>query len=88
MGAVTMATRPGIGSSHHDLLTPRQREVLALMARGHANVAIARALRITEKSVVRHTSQIYDRLGLFADEDDIHRRVAAVVRYLTSRSAA
>ena len=75
------------GPSQGELLTPRQREVLELMARGHANIAIARRLRITEKSVVSHTSQIYDRLGLYAGED-VHRRVLAVLRYLASRTAA
>ena len=62
-------------------LTARQREVLALMATGYSNAAIARRLVISEKAVVQHTSQIYDRLDLFAD-DEIHRRVLAVVHYL------
>jgi DNA-binding NarL/FixJ family response regulator len=62
-------------------LTCRQREVLALMAGGLSNAAIARQLAISEKAVVQHTSQIYDRLDLFAD-DATHRRVHAVLRYL------
>jgi DNA-binding NarL/FixJ family response regulator len=70
-----------------DRLTPRQREVLALMASGYSNAAIARQLVISERAVVQHTSQIYDRLDLFAD-DEIHRRVQAVVRYLSPTLAA
>jgi DNA-binding NarL/FixJ family response regulator len=63
-------------------LTARQREVLALMAEGRSNLAIAEQLTITEKAVVKHASQIYDRLGLRSSPDD-HRRVLAVVRYLS-----
>lgn len=62
-------------------LTARQREVLAQMAEGRSNAAIAAALVITEKSVARHTSHIYDALGIDQSEQD-HRRVLAVVRYL------
>jgi DNA-binding NarL/FixJ family response regulator len=64
-------------------LTARQSEVLALMARGLRNAAIARRLNISEKAVVQHTSQIYERLQLFVD-DDKHRRVHAVLHYLAS----
>lgn len=62
-------------------LTPRQSEVLALMAEGRTNAAISRRLTITEKAVVGHASHIYDELGLPPSEDD-HRRVLAVLRYL------
>jgi DNA-binding NarL/FixJ family response regulator len=62
-------------------LTPRQAEVLALIAEGRTNSAVARRLSISEKSVVSHTSAIYDTLGLALGDDD-HRRVLAVVRYL------
>jgi DNA-binding NarL/FixJ family response regulator len=65
-----------------DGLTSRQGEVLALMAQGRSNAAIARQLTITEKAVVGHVSRIYDELGLATDDDD-HRRVLAVVQYLT-----
>jgi DNA-binding NarL/FixJ family response regulator len=68
-------------------LTCRQREVLALMASGWSNGAIARKLEISEKAVVQHTSQIYDRLDLLAD-DKTHRRVHAVLRYLAHAAAA
>ena len=65
-----------------DHLGPRRRQVLALIAEGRTNSAIARRLSITEKAVVAHSSGIYDALGL-ADTDEDHRRVLAVVRYLT-----
>jgi DNA-binding NarL/FixJ family response regulator len=64
-----------------DRLTDRQREVLALMAEGRSNSAIAGRLTITEQAVVKHAAHIYDQLGLTPGPDD-HRRVLAVVRYL------
>lgn len=63
-------------------LTPRQREVLALMAEGRSNSAIAERLTLTTKAVGRHASHIYETLGLEPAEED-HRRVLAVVRYLS-----
>jgi DNA-binding NarL/FixJ family response regulator len=65
-----------------DGLTPRQRGVLALMAEGRSNSAIAERLYLTEKAVVKHVSHIYDALDLAPSPED-HRRVLAVVRYLT-----
>lgn len=62
-------------------LTPRQQEVLALMAEGRSNSRIAAQLFLSEKAVVQHTSHIYDALGLPVDSD-AHRRVLAVLRYL------
>jgi DNA-binding NarL/FixJ family response regulator len=62
-------------------LTARQREVLELMAAGRSNAAIADQLVVSEKAVVKHASQIYDRLGLPVNSDD-HRRVLAVNRFL------
>ncbi len=64
------------------LLTDRQREVLELMAQGRSNAAIAGELGVSEKAIVRHTSNIYDELGLGSSPDD-HRRVLAVVRFLS-----
>ena len=64
-------------------LTDRQMEVLALMAEGRSNAAIASALVVTEKAVVRHASNIYDQLGIEQSPED-HRRVMAVVRYLSA----
>ncbi|MGB3302464.1 response regulator transcription factor [Gordonia sp. (in: high G+C Gram-positive bacteria)] len=62
-------------------LTPRQIEVLALIAEGRSNASIAARLVVSEKAVVQHTSHIYDALGIPVDAND-HRRVLAVVRYL------
>lgn len=64
-----------------DRLTPRQTEVLAVLAEGRSNAAIARRLVISEKAVVHHVSRIYAQLGLAPSGDD-HRRVLAVARYL------
>lgn len=66
---------------HVARLTPRQREVLAMIAEGRSNAWIAAHLVISEKAVVQHTSHIYDALGIPVDAND-HRRVLAVVRYL------
>lgn len=62
-------------------LTPREREVLALMAEGRSNAAIAEALVITEGGVEKHTQRIFAKLDLGHDVGQ-HRRVRAVVRFL------
>lgn len=62
-------------------LTGREREVLALMAEGRSNAAIAAALFVTEKAISKHTSNIFAKLDLAQDDDD-NRRVLAVVAYL------
>jgi DNA-binding NarL/FixJ family response regulator len=62
-------------------LTPREREVLSLMAEGRSNAAIAARLFVTEKAVSKHTNSIFLRLGLPQSEDD-NRRVLAVLAYL------
>lgn len=64
-------------------LTARQRDVLELMAQGRSNAKIAEQLGISDKAVVRHTSNIYEELGLNSSGDD-HRRVLAVVRFLST----
>jgi DNA-binding NarL/FixJ family response regulator len=64
-----------------DRLTPRQLEVLTLMAEGRCNSAIAEQLFLSEKAVLKHVAHIYGALGLQPCSDD-HRRVAAVVRFL------
>ena len=62
-------------------LTPREREVLELMAEGRSNAAIAARMFVTEKAVSKHTNSIFLRLGLPQSEDD-NRRVLAVLAYL------
>ncbi|MGW7530981.1 LuxR C-terminal-related transcriptional regulator [Amycolatopsis sp. NPDC054798] len=64
-----------------DVLSPREREVLALMAEGLGNGAIAEKLFIAETSVNKHVGNIFARLGLPAGTGD-HRRVRAVLAYL------
>jgi DNA-binding NarL/FixJ family response regulator len=64
-------------------LTPREREVLGLMAEGRSNAAIAGRLFITEKAVSKHTNSIFSKLGLPPSEDD-NRRVLAVLAYLNA----
>jgi len=66
-------------------LTPREREVLALMAEGRTNVAIARSLVITTKAVSKYIARIFAKLDLPPSDDD-HRRVLAVLAYLNSTS--
>jgi DNA-binding NarL/FixJ family response regulator len=64
-----------------DQLTPREREVLGLMAQGRANSAIAAALTVTERAVEKHIANIFTKLDLLPSSQD-HRRVLAVLRYL------
>ena len=64
-----------------DGLTPREREVLALMAQGLGNAAIARHLVLTEGAIEKHTQRIFAKLGLDPGSDQ-HRRVVAVLAYL------
>ncbi|GAA2600655.1 response regulator transcription factor [Actinomadura fulvescens] len=64
-------------------LTPREREVLGLMAEGRSNAAIAGKLFITEKAISKHTNNIFGKLNLPPSEDD-NRRVLAVLTYLNA----
>ena len=72
-----------LARSRHPLdnLTPREREVLALMAEGRTNAAIAAALVVGAGAVEKHINNIFTKLGLAPTERD-HRRVLAVLRYL------
>jgi DNA-binding NarL/FixJ family response regulator len=64
-----------------DELTPRERQVLALIAEGRSNVGIAHELMVTVAAVERHVTSIFDKLGLHASPE-AHRRVLAVLTYL------
>ncbi len=64
-------------------LSPRELEVLTLMAEGRSNAAIAARMFVTEKAVGKHTNSIFTKLDLPVSEDD-NRRVLAVLAYLDS----
>ena len=64
-------------------LTPRERDVLALLAQGRSNAAIAGELFISPKVVEKHVANIFGKLGL-APSDNDNRRVLAAIRYLES----
>jgi DNA-binding NarL/FixJ family response regulator len=64
-------------------LTPREREVLALMAEGRTNAGIASRLVVTEKAVSKHINNIFNKLDLYPGGDD-NRRVLAVLAYLNA----
>jgi DNA-binding NarL/FixJ family response regulator len=63
-------------------LTPREREVLELMAQGRSNQAIAEKLVVTQGAVEKHVRSIFGKLGLQVSAED-HRRVLAVITYLS-----
>jgi DNA-binding NarL/FixJ family response regulator len=69
-----------------DELTPREREVLSLMARGMSNRAIAEELTLTKRAVEKHIGSIFQKLEL-EDEEVVSRRVAAVLMFLTGTPA-
>lgn len=68
-------------------LTPRELEILAEMAQGKSNSAIAATLFVTERAVEKHTNSIFAKLGL-SEERDVNRRVKAVLVYLSQQQAA
>jgi DNA-binding NarL/FixJ family response regulator len=69
-----------------DALTPREKEVLSLMAEGRSNTGIGNQLTITAKAVEKHTASIFAKLELHADTSE-HRRVLAVLTYLRAQSS-
>jgi DNA-binding NarL/FixJ family response regulator len=71
------------GDDPIDRLTPREREVLGLMAEGRSNQGIAERLVVTERAVEKHVTSIFGKLRLPAAAED-HRRVLAVLAYLRS----
>jgi DNA-binding NarL/FixJ family response regulator len=74
----------GGGASELDRLTPREAEVLAEMAQGRNNAAIAANLVLSERAIEKHTNSIFSKLGL-SEERDVNRRVKAVLMYLDGR---
>jgi DNA-binding NarL/FixJ family response regulator len=76
VGHLLNAGRRGVGA-----LTPRERDVLGLMAEGRTNAAIAKTLVVSDRAVEKHIANIFLKLGLPPSGDD-HRRVLAVLRYL------
>jgi DNA-binding NarL/FixJ family response regulator len=73
-----------IGDGALDDLTPREREVLAEMAQGKSNAAIADHLVLTKKAIEKHVGSIFSKLGL-PEEHVVSRRVAAVLLYLAAQ---
>ena len=71
------------GEDPLDALTPREREVLELMAEGRSNQAIAEKLVVTPRAVEKHVTSIFTKLSLPASAGD-HRRVLAVITYLNA----
>jgi DNA-binding NarL/FixJ family response regulator len=80
---VALLSRRSAADDPLTTLTPREREVLGLMAEGRSNAAVAARMFITEKAVSKHTNSIFTRLGLPQSEDD-NRRVLAVLAYLNA----
>ena len=77
-----VSARSSMERSPLNELTPREREVLAEMAQGKNNAAIAEALVLTERAVEKHIGSILSKLGL-KWEESVHRRVKAVLIYLS-----
>jgi DNA-binding NarL/FixJ family response regulator len=74
-----MRPRPGGALSR---LTPRQQEILALIAQGFSNAAIAEQLTLAEKSVENQINLLYQQLGIDRGRNALHPRVKAVLTYL------
>jgi DNA-binding NarL/FixJ family response regulator len=68
-----------------DQLTPREREVLAEIAQGKSNAAVAKSLFLSVRAVEKHINSLFSKLGL-SEEEDVHRRVKAVLLYLSDRA--
>jgi DNA-binding NarL/FixJ family response regulator len=69
-----------------EALTPREREVMELMAEGRSNRAIAAKLVVTERAIEKHVGNVFEKLGLPTAPDD-HRRVLAVLAYVRNEPA-
>jgi DNA-binding NarL/FixJ family response regulator len=79
-----VAARSRARQSPLEHLTPREGEVLAEIAQGKNNAAVAAALGLSDRAVEKHINSLFAKLGL-SEEPDIHRRVKAVLVYLAER---
>jgi DNA-binding NarL/FixJ family response regulator len=79
-----VAARSREASSPLARLTPREGEILAEMAQGKTNAAIAASLVLSERAVEKHINSIFSKLGL-SEEREVHRRVKAVLLFLMER---
>jgi DNA-binding NarL/FixJ family response regulator len=84
---VTQLAAAGGRRAGLESLTARERDVIALMAQGRSNAAIAQGLVVSHGTVEKHVASIFTKLGLPAS-DDANRRVLAVLRYLHGRTAS
>jgi DNA-binding NarL/FixJ family response regulator len=80
-----IAARSHKKDSALEALTPRERDVMAAVAQGKNNAAIAASLFLTERGVEKHINAIFSKLGL-SEEKDLHRRVKAALIYLAEES--
>jgi DNA-binding NarL/FixJ family response regulator len=85
--AELVRTQPAAGAGALGALTPREQEVLQLMAEGRTNAGIARAMVVTLGAVEKHISNIFSKLDLPATDED-HRRVLAVLAFLREGDAS
>ena len=81
-----VAARSRVAEPLLDSLTPRERQVLAEVAEGHNNAAIAGELFLTERAVEKHINSIFSKLGL-SEAQDVHRRVKAVLLFLAGHQS-
>jgi DNA-binding NarL/FixJ family response regulator len=81
-----VAARRNRTSSVLDRLTPREREILGAVAQGRSNQAIADQLHLSDRAVEKHITSILQKLELPADDTEVHRRVRAVLVYLSETS--
>ena len=82
-----VAAKDRMGHSPLASLTDREREVLAHMAQGENNAAIAKSLFLTERAVEKHINSLFHKLDL-TEEPDVHRRVMAVLAFLRETQTA
>jgi DNA-binding NarL/FixJ family response regulator len=81
-----VARKDRLAQSPLTQLTERERQVLGEMAQGKNNASIAKSLFLTERAVEKHINSLFHKLGL-SEEQDIHRRVMAVLTFLREAGA-